>query len=462
MANNNGDMDKLQTAFSELARMFGSVDELLETFGLAHMPTAQRYGILVGFVVFICTVTAVITLLVMGGSIQRIAEQAETGSSTVQEGYKARMGRALLFERLLEARQRMLKDNYAKSEQPKDVPELTNLTRMLLNVVPPSKSKKKKTDSSAAAAYQQNYASAYRKCQDKPGGAILTGRPEARFEAYSRAFAGCGDATDASYRRSYARVYESLACDSHKTDDMFNKMFESTPEAIVGKSVRLEGLNVKDHLQDIFTATSGGVFHETKSYDAHKVWGFMEDGPFKSAEAMAKSRLFQRLSNEAAFCIRQNLTNRVIGAVVLKHDSPSNLSIQMEAPMLHPNFWESKEQFETCFLLLDRLFAHGYRRIQMSVDVNDTDGAKLAGRLGFTFEGCLIKHMIVKDSSRDSNVHGMLNNDWKNGARLAMYKKLYGASAARADVNNNNKEEEIDGQTQGLAEQKAEEAKKKQ
>jgi hypothetical protein len=104
---------------------------------------------------------------------------------------------------------------------------------------------------------------------------------------------------------------------------------------------------------------------------------------------------------------------------------------------------------------VDRLFANGYRRIQISIDSKDVESAKLVDRLGFTFEGCLLKHMVIKESSRDSSIYGMLNSDWDRGARQTMYKKLYGVAAARVDFANNVKEEELDEQTRGLAEQKA-------
>lgn len=66
--------------------------------------------------------------------------------------------------------------------------------------------------------------------------------------------------------------------------------------------------------------------------------------------------------------------------------------------------------------------------------------------------------MVVKEASRDSNVYGLLNSDWKRGARSALFKKLYGAAALRADNQNERTEAEFDEQTRGLKELKAREA----
>lgn len=181
-----GDLDKLLDAFRDLTKRFGSVDAILEAFGLADMPTAQRYGIMFGFLVFTCTVTTVICLLIFGGTFKRLAEQAESGDSTMSSSFAARSQRPLLLEHLLDGRERML-SNYP----PEPVTEeITNLTKMLLNVAPDpvmedmgalvetTKNKSTKNENGKKKRYmpplyQENYLEAYRKCQDRPGGMFM-------------------------------------------------------------------------------------------------------------------------------------------------------------------------------------------------------------------------------------------------------------------------------------------------
>lgn len=274
-------------------------------------------------------------------------------------------------------------------------------------------------------------------------GAVIPGKPEAHYEAFARAYAGCGDSTSLAYRRSYARLYETISCANDKSEGKFSNLYDKRPEALVGQAVRLEALDAKAHGKSIFAATGGDMYFYKKSYDANEVWGFLEDGPFSTQEELLKSFVFQQYENQAAFAIGQNLNDRILGVIMLSRDDPKNLSIQLDAPILGPSSLGGKEQLESCFLLMDRLFANGYRRIQFSVDSKDGDGSKLADRLGFTLEGILLKDMVIKDSSRDSKVYGMLNSDWDKGARIALYRKLYGSAMARADVAFNNKEEEL-------------------
>ena len=283
----------------------------------------------------------------------------------------------------------------------------------------------------------------------------MSGRPEARYEAYARAYAGCGPHTSPAYRRSYGRLYEALCCATHASDDKHSRLAQERPHDLVGKYVRLEALEPTRHVRPVFAMTSGQPALENSSYDPQDVWGFWEEGPFANPTQLHKSFVFQRKSNEAGFAIVDAITDQVLGVILLRHDDPSNLTIQLEPPILPPSRNGTQLQLESCFLLMDRLFALGYRRIQVSIDAQDADKRKLSRRLGLTLEGCLCKHMIIKDASRDSNVYSMLNSDWiKNGARAALFGKLHGRAAMQADLNNENKEEEIDEQDRVLAEQK--------
>ena len=116
---------------------------------------------------------------------------------------------------------------------------------------------------------------------------------------------------------------------------------------------------------------------------------------------------------------------------------------------------------EGCFLLLDRLFGLGYRRVSMYLDSQDEKIKRFPEQLGFTQEGSIPKHMIIKEANRDSNVYGLINSDWDKGARATLYKKLHGPKALRADELNNKKEAEYDEWQVALEKQRNEEKESK-
>lgn len=126
------------------------------------MPAAQKYGILLGCIVFFVTVASVLILLTLGGSWKRIEEQAKSGELvSAPDAITQRKKRALLLERLLENRDWMIKTNY-----PSDGGSgsgFTGLTRMLMTVAPVE-------GEVPPEGYEESYRGAYRRCQDKPGG----------------------------------------------------------------------------------------------------------------------------------------------------------------------------------------------------------------------------------------------------------------------------------------------------
>ncbi len=286
---------------------------------------------------------------------------------------------------------------------------------------------------------------------------MLSGVPEGRYEAYARAYAGCGIHTSTSYRVSYARMYEAVAASNHSSEKKYREHWLERPGDIFGRMVRLEPLDVKRHLDSFYDMTCGDVYQENQCYDPNEVWGFAEEGPFKSTEEMRQSFVFQRKMNEAGFAIVESLTDKMVGVVFLTNDNPRNLTISMELPIVKPSSDGTAEQIEACFLLLDRLFALGYRRVQLSVDSMDTLAKKLAGRLGFTQEGLIPKDRVVKESNRDSIIYGMLNSDWDKGARAFLFKKLHGEKTLKADLTNTKKEQTLETQEEFLAKEKQKE-----
>jgi hypothetical protein len=212
-----------------------------------------------------------------------------------------------------------------------------------------------------------------------------------------------------------------------------------------------------------------------KAYNPYDVWCFHDDGPFQTVEELRQSKyIFSHLNSRASFVIRQNVTNHFIGIAMLLNDEPEHLSVQLQIPFMAPKYQPStcKECMEGYFLIIDRLFAYGYRRICMMVDTQDIQSIQFINRMGFTHEGCLYKHRIVKDANRNSNIYAILNSDWKqsnitaissaakgsklsfSGARGALFKKLYGDTKFRADQSNERYEAEQEQQTLGLLEQK--------
>jgi RimJ/RimL family protein N-acetyltransferase len=55
----------------------------------------------------------------------------------------------------------------------------------------------------------------------------------------------------------------------------------------------------------------------------------------------------------------------------------------------------------------------GYRRCEWKCNLLNEPSLRAAKRLGFTFEGVLRQHMIVKSRSRDTAWFAMLDSEWR-------------------------------------------------
>lgn len=171
MTDSLSDIEKLRKAFSEVTSAFGSLDNILEAFGLKDLPPTHQYGIMFGFMVYILTIAAVLCLLSFGGTFKRLVEQSEPdGKPAVLSATDARSQRSLLLETLLESRERMLR----KYPETSKTEKVTALTEMLLNEKPQQVGGKKHISGSMQAKYEESYVAAYRRCQDRPGGTLST------------------------------------------------------------------------------------------------------------------------------------------------------------------------------------------------------------------------------------------------------------------------------------------------
>jgi len=470
-------MEKLFAAFGDLK--ITSFRDLLGKFGLADLPVGHMYGIAGGIFVFAVTIISVLVLLVKGGSLTRIAEQAqgegELAARMLTDRTALRKQRGLLLERLIGCRDYLVQAK-AEAVLSEEKSEYPHVTEKLLNfdpklpygeagagtppevvdedsnavVVPkPGRmvsdmqkilSTQKKGDAAEVTpemrVYETHFIEAYRACQDLPGGKILPGLPEARFEAYARSFAAApdnGGTTAKWYRRSYGRMYEALSCRTHGEEGRFRKLYQTRPRDIVGRTVRLEPLEPARHAEELALATCGDAHGKDTEYDPMDVWGFLPYGPFHTAYDMAAGPIFDRKSGEGGFAIVEHVTEKVIGAILLYSDDPQNLTIGIEVPVTKPTCDGTVEHMEACFLVMDRLFAYGYRRVHMSCDSQDAIARKVPGRLGMTQEGLVLKDQVVRDANRDSLLFAMLNSDWDKGARTFLFGKLHGDAAARAD-----------------------------
>jgi RimJ/RimL family protein N-acetyltransferase len=106
------------------------------------------------------------------------------------------------------------------------------------------------------------------------------------------------------------------------------------------------------------------------------------------------------------------------GWLTLLDIKPQYGTLELGRIWLAPVMQHTRAATEAFYLILYYAFSTlGYRRVTWKCDALNAPGRRAALRLGFSFEGILRNHMIIKGRSRDSAYFGMVSGDWPRIAR---------------------------------------------
>lgn len=157
------------------------------------------------------------------------------------------------------------------------------------------------------------------------------------------------------------------------------------------------------------------------------IWRYLEHGPFLDSQQLKAQLCHQQAATSRHFVlVDPGSGGEPIGMVTLCANSPRNLRVQIDSLWLTPAFQGGPVVTESVLLLLTHLFETiGYRRVEWRCGGHNVRARRVAHSLGFSFEGVLRKHMIVKDCNRDSVVFAVINSEWsmtKEHLQLKLHK----------------------------------------
>jgi RimJ/RimL family protein N-acetyltransferase len=174
-----------------------------------------------------------------------------------------------------------------------------------------------------------------------------------------------------------------------------------------GAYVELEPLH-RRHAADLFAASCSG----TKDGDAS--WDYLSYGPFPNEAAMAAHvATFATRHDPMAWAVRPIATGKVSGWLTLMDIQPENAAIEIGHIWFAPEMQRTRAAREAIFLLL-RLAADelGYRRLVWKCNAFNAPSRRAAESLGFSFEGILRAHYVVKGRLRDTAMYSIVGDEW--------------------------------------------------
>jgi RimJ/RimL family protein N-acetyltransferase len=174
-------------------------------------------------------------------------------------------------------------------------------------------------------------------------------------------------------------------------------------EKILGTRVSLEPLR-RRHAGELYDA----ALHADDSF------AYLSYGPFTHRAEIDGFIAKHCAMPEAAFwAVRPVTTGRASGWLSLMNIEPGNAAIELGNIWFGPELQRTRAATEAMFLLLrhaaDEL---GYRRLVWKCNALNEPSRRAADRLGFSYEGTLRAHMVVKGHERDTAMYSITTSEW--------------------------------------------------
>jgi RimJ/RimL family protein N-acetyltransferase len=172
-----------------------------------------------------------------------------------------------------------------------------------------------------------------------------------------------------------------------------------------GRHVVLEPLH-RRHTAELWQAAQAA--------GAGDSWDYMGYGPFASEAAMeAFVADFASTHDPMAWAVRPVSTGAVTGWLTLMDIQPKHSAIEIGNIWFGPRMQRTRAGSEALFLLMKLAMDDlGYRRLVWKCNALNEPSRRAAARLGFTYEGRLRAHMVVKERLRDTDYFSILAEEW--------------------------------------------------
>jgi RimJ/RimL family protein N-acetyltransferase len=143
------------------------------------------------------------------------------------------------------------------------------------------------------------------------------------------------------------------------------------------------------------------------------MWAYLPYGPFDSAASYDEWVQAKSASRDPMFlAIVDRATDRPVGVASYMRIDPANGSIEVGHLAYSPLLQRTAAATEVMFLMMDQVFALGYRRYEWKCDALNAPSRAAALRLGFTFEGIFRQAAVVKGRNRDTAWYSVIDREW--------------------------------------------------
>ncbi|MEM7121777.1 MAG: GNAT family protein [Pseudomonadota bacterium] len=172
-----------------------------------------------------------------------------------------------------------------------------------------------------------------------------------------------------------------------------------------GRFVRLEPLDHSAHADDLWDTTA--------SDKAGTGWTYMVYGPFDTPQAFDTWLKRECGADDTVyFAFVAASSGRAVGWGSYLRIAPDDGSIEVGSIQMSLQLQRTTMATEALHLMIDHVFALGYRRCEWKCDALNAASRRAAERLGFSFEGVFRQATHYKGRNRDTAWYAIVDHEW--------------------------------------------------
>lgn len=180
----------------------------------------------------------------------------------------------------------------------------------------------------------------------------------------------------------------------------------------MNKKTTLEGESVKlipMEIEQLDRLWEAGQFQSIWEFTASKVRSREE------MKTVIESAILEReKGTQIPFVVIDKQTDKIVGSSRYLDILPSHQSLEIGWTWYSPDYWRTKVNTESKFLMLQHAFEKmDVNRVQFCTDLRNVRSQTAIARLGAQKEGILRKHRIIADGFvRDTVIFSILKEEW--------------------------------------------------
>lgn len=176
-------------------------------------------------------------------------------------------------------------------------------------------------------------------------------------------------------------------------------------EAMQGRYCRVEPVDPARHAQDLF--------HANRADPSGRNFTYLFSGPFDTFDAYRAWLAGAAPGDDPLFhAIVDRETGKAAGVATYMRIDVNHGVIEVGNINYSPALQRRRAATEAMYLMMQRVFALGYRRYEWKCDALNAPSRAAAQRLGFSYEGLFRQAVVYKGRSRDTAWYSIIDAEW--------------------------------------------------